>query len=64
MAVERAFGMLKARFRRIKFFSEYRNIEFITNIIIAAYILHNLCIDENDDFQIKNEENDDHVIMG
>ncbi|XP_018359046.1 PREDICTED: putative nuclease HARBI1 [Trachymyrmex cornetzi] len=62
MASEKAFGILKARFRRIKFFSEYRNMEFITNIVIAACILHNLCIDENDNFQI-NEENYDHVIM-
>lgn len=46
MAVERAFGLLKGRFRRIKFFTEYRQLDFITKTIIAACILHNYCIDD------------------
>ncbi|XP_025153202.1 protein ALP1-like [Harpegnathos saltator] len=49
MAVEKAFGYLKGRFRRIKFFSEYREMPFITNTIVAACILHNLCLNYDDD---------------
>jgi len=48
MAVEKAFGLLKGRFRRIKFFTEYKHISFITDIVMAACILHNHCINEND----------------
>ncbi|XP_036140521.1 protein ANTAGONIST OF LIKE HETEROCHROMATIN PROTEIN 1-like isoform X2 [Monomorium pharaonis] len=49
MVVEKAFGYLKGRFRRIKFFSEYRKMSFITNTVVAACILHNLCLNCNDD---------------
>jgi len=48
IVVERAFGYLKGRFRRIKYFNEYRQMPFITNTIVCACILHNYCIDEND----------------
>ncbi|XP_036146229.1 uncharacterized protein LOC118646750 isoform X3 [Monomorium pharaonis] len=56
MVVEKAFGYLKGRFRRIKFFSEYREMSFITNTVVAACILHNLCLNCNDD-----NFNDDNV---
>lgn len=48
IVVERAFGQVKGRFRRIKFFTEYRDIPFITNTVVAACILHNYCIKTND----------------
>lgn len=48
ICVERAVGQLKGRFRRIKFFTEYREMSFITNTVVAACILHNYCINEND----------------
>lgn len=51
ISVERAFFcQLKGRFRRIKFFSEYRELPFITNTIVAACILHNYCINERDTY--------------
>ncbi|XP_018367010.1 PREDICTED: putative nuclease HARBI1 [Trachymyrmex cornetzi] len=57
MIVERAFGYLKGRFRRIKFFSEYRDLPFVTNTIVTACILHNLCLDYNDEnFNYDNVE--------
>ncbi|XP_066589549.1 putative nuclease HARBI1 [Prorops nasuta] len=49
MVVERAFGYLKGRFRRLKFFSEYSDIDFVTDITIAACVLHNICISSNED---------------
>ncbi|XP_063620121.1 uncharacterized protein LOC134792749 [Cydia splendana] len=45
---DKAFNLLKGRFRRIKLFTVYRNIAFITDTIVAACILHNYCINEND----------------
>lgn len=58
MSVERAIGQLKGRFRRIKFFTEYREMSFITNTVVAACILHNYCIDENDVYSFP-ENNED-----
>ena len=59
MSVERAFGHLKGRFRRIKFFNEYRQMPFIINVVVGACILHNYCIDKNDayDFPEYHDEN-------
>ncbi|XP_026742638.1 protein ALP1-like [Trichoplusia ni] len=45
---DKAFSLLKGRFRRIKLFTVYRNIAFITDTIVAACILHNYCLNEND----------------
>lgn len=58
--VEKAFGQLKGRFRRIKFFTEYRDIAFITDTVVAACILHNYCIDKSDVYDFPEYiENDD-----
>lgn len=62
MCVEKAFGQLKGRFRCIKFFTEYPDLPFITNTVVAACIIHNYCINENDiyDFpQYCDENNED-----
>ncbi|XP_067216809.1 uncharacterized protein [Linepithema humile] len=48
MPVERAFGYLKGRFRRLKFL-ELLNIEFIPKLITAACIMHNIAIKEYDE---------------
>lgn len=45
---EKAFNSLKGRFRRVKSFTIYRNIAFITDTVVAACILHNYCLKEND----------------
>ncbi|XP_071581856.1 putative nuclease HARBI1 [Temnothorax nylanderi] len=62
MSVERTFGQLKGRFRRIKFFTEYREMSFIINTVVAACILHNYCIDGNDVYNFPEEDNDDFEI--
>lgn len=49
--VERVFGLLKTRFRRIYFFTEYTDLNFVVDTIVADCILHNLCIDENDELE-------------
>lgn len=48
--VERAFGMLKQRFRRLKLGIEMRDISEINNLILACCILHNICIHDDTDF--------------
>ncbi|XP_044577083.1 putative nuclease HARBI1 [Cotesia glomerata] len=60
MSVEKAFGLLKSRFRRIKFFTEYRDLSFVSEVVTAACILHNYCIDVHDNFD-NYEDNNIHV---
>ncbi|XP_049866971.1 uncharacterized protein LOC126367485 isoform X2 [Pectinophora gossypiella] len=45
---DKTFNSLKVRFKRIKFFTVYRNIAFITDTVVASCILHNYCVNEND----------------
>ncbi|CAH2264554.1 protein ALP1-like [Pararge aegeria] len=44
---DKAFNLLKSRFKRVKLFTVYRNVAFITDTIVAACILHNYCIEES-----------------
>ena len=51
MVVERAFGILKDRWHiLLKRFDV--SLQNVLNIIIASLCLHNLCILENDDFDM------------
>ena len=61
MVVENAFGLLKTRFRRIMHFTEHLKIEQVINITIACCVLHNLCEDQQDywDLDINYSEDDD-----
>jgi len=61
IVVEKAFGQLKGRFRRVKFFTEYRDISFITNTVVAACILHNYCIARNDAYDFPEYIDNDFV---
>lgn len=45
--IERAFGLLKGRFRRLKYIDQ-ENVETMTNTIAAACCLHNICIIQED----------------
>lgn len=46
--IERAFGLLKGRWRRLKYL-ELHSTDSLPQVIIAACVLHNLCIQEKDD---------------
>lgn len=46
--IEQTFGLLVTRFRRLKFIYMKRT-DLIPIIILAACILHNICIDNNDE---------------
>ena len=65
--IENAFGMLKGRFRRLKYIDS--NIENVHKIILAACVLHNICLmfatnnleqDDDDDY---DNNDDDHGIL-
>ncbi|XP_062572772.1 putative nuclease HARBI1 [Saccostrea cucullata] len=45
--IERAFGMLKNRFRRLYRF-EMLDLTLLVNNVLAACVLHNICISEDD----------------
>lgn len=51
IVVENAFGILKSRFRRLLHFTEQTNLKLIVNLIASACILHNICLNENDDLE-------------
>lgn len=49
VVIERAFGILKGRFRKLKYVHMY-NTEMIPLVILSCCILHNICIDNEDAF--------------
>ena len=49
MVIERAFGLLKARFRSLRFL-EMDSLDDIANVMIVACTLHNVCLMHGDDF--------------
>lgn len=58
IVVERAFGYLKERFRRLKFL-ELLDIEFIPKLITAVCIMHNIVIKANEENEFfDNDIND------
>ena len=56
MHIEQAFGMVKGRFRRLKFIDQ-SNVDTICYTICTACILHNICVwqDDMDDIQDIND---------
>ncbi|XP_043466333.1 putative nuclease HARBI1 [Leptopilina heterotoma] len=48
MVIERAFGLLKGRFRRLLYLY-LQNVAYGSLIIIACCVLHNICLDLDDD---------------
>jgi len=69
VTIERTFGILKGQFRKLKYVYMY-NTEMIPLVVLACCILHNICIDNEDEpFDIleienRNENNNyDYAIM-
>ena len=50
MVIERAFSLLKGRFRRLKYL-DMRRIQDIPTVIIVACTLHNICLDSGDPYE-------------
>lgn len=59
VVIENAFGLLKGRFRRLKFM-ETRRLDLISLLIVVGCILHNICL-LNGDVMHFPEENDNNV---
>ena len=60
--IERAFGFLKGRFRRLKHIN-MRNVSeiYIYDLIMATFILHNICIMSGAEFQDFLEADNDQI---
>jgi hypothetical protein len=54
VVVERAFGLLKNRFRCLRYLFRRRS-DLLPIIIFACIILHNVCIDLNDEYEVDVE---------
>ena len=48
MAIERAFALLKGRFRRLKYVDMVR-VEDFSEFVMAACVLHNICLASSDE---------------
>lgn len=62
--IEHVFGLMKGRFRRILHFTEHHQVSFVANLVVCACILHNICIDQNDEFEemagdVENDEEEE-----
>lgn len=51
IAIEHAFGLLKQRFRQL-FFCKLRSIDLLLHFIRACVVLHNICVEQNDELVI------------
>lgn len=58
IAIERAFGMLKGRFRSLLTVLAMERVDLIPAHVLACCILHNICLEKHDafDFEINNVE--------
>ena len=64
--IERAFGLLKGRWRRLKYV-EMENVEDVPSVVSAACVLHNFCLliddgtieDFFDDDDVDDDDDDD-----
>ena len=59
--VERAIGLLKGRFRRLKCIYCH-SADLVVDYIAAACVLHNLCIMNNDVIEVCSEPEEDPTI--
>ena len=54
--IERAFGMLKTRWRAIFFHALEVDTTFVPDVIVACTILHNICVGVGDILAVEGEE--------
>ena len=55
--IERAFALLKGRFRRLKYLEMLQTV-YIPHVIIACCILHNICLLHDDMWTVDEPEDD------
>lgn len=61
IAIERAFGLLKGRFRCLLHCLPMNRTDLIAHFVLACCVMHNICILKGDDFDVllNNEVNND-----
>ena len=59
MTIEREFGILKRRFPALRFGIRLKRIEDCCILILAAFVLHNVCNSLNDEFEDLDDLPDD-----
>ena len=57
--IDRAFGVLKRRFRRLLVGIDIVDINEINEIVMAACVVHNLCMLYDDEQDFLDDDNDD-----
>jgi len=55
MVIERAFGLLKGRWRSLLNNLAINRMDFTPYHILACCVLHNICLLNNDELQLQNE---------
>ncbi|KAB0794568.1 hypothetical protein PPYR_01647 [Photinus pyralis] len=64
VAIEQAYGLLKGRFRILRYVNIY-DTKVIPSVIISCCVLHNICVDANDvDVEPYQEDADANVAVG
>jgi len=58
--IERAFVLLKGRFRRLKYL-DMTNVTKIPEVIIACRVLHNICFKNKDNFTELEKETPEEI---
>ncbi|XP_044733226.1 putative nuclease HARBI1 [Chrysoperla carnea] len=53
IAIERAFGLLKKRFRSLLTVLDMNRTDLIPEFIIACCVMHNICLSRNDEFPVE-----------
>ncbi|XP_024939536.1 protein ANTAGONIST OF LIKE HETEROCHROMATIN PROTEIN 1-like [Cephus cinctus] len=54
ITIERAFGLLKGRFRSLRTVLDMENVDLIPDFIIACCVSHNICLLQNDEYAIED----------
>lgn len=56
MAIERAFGLLKGRFRSLLTVLDMGRVDLIPEFILACCVLHNICLLQQDELPVLEVE--------
>jgi nuclease HARBI1 len=57
VTIERAYGLLKGRFRRLRYL-DMKKLELIPMFIFACCVLHNICVDQNDELWVTPDDDE------
>lgn len=61
--IERSFALLKGRFRRLQHL-QMKRIDLIPSFILACCVLHNICLDGLEEYQVEEDNINDFIEEG